>query len=232
MERKRIRLLHTSDVHIGSDLYPRDARQGFENVLDTVRHLSVDALLIAGDLFDSGTVPEDSVHYVFESLAGLHRPVLVLPGNHDTLMTSDSFLLHESRENVHILRDPVGEMVHFSDLTLSVWGCPVYHHVPEFHPLGDIQPRPDGGWYVAIGHGIVLDSVSFIDRGSPITHEELANADCDYIALGHTHVFRDVTKGKASAFYSGAPSGGQERTAALVTLDPDLGVSVERIHVS
>ena len=111
MERKRIRLLHTSDVHIGSDLYPREAQQGFENVLDTGRHLSVDALLIAGDLFDSATVPEDSVHYVFESLAGLHRPVIVLPGNHDTLLTSDSFLLHESRENVYILRDPVGEMV-------------------------------------------------------------------------------------------------------------------------
>ncbi len=217
---------------MGSDLYPREAQQGFENVLDTCRHLSVDALLIAGDLFDSGTVPEETVHYVFESLAGLHRPAIVLPGNHDTLMTSDSFLLHESRENVHILRDRGGETVAFGDLTLSVWGSPVYDHVPEFHPLGCIPPRPDGGWYVAIGHGIVLDSVSFIDRGSPITHEELANADCDYIALGHTHVFRDVTKGKASAFYSGAPSGGHECTAALVTLDPDLGVTVEQIHVS
>ena len=217
---------------MGSDLYPREAQQGFENVLDMSRRLAVDALLIAGDLFDSGTVPEDTVHYVFESLAALHRPVIVLPGNHDTLLTSDSFLLHESRENVHVLRERGGETVALSDLTLSVWGCPVYDHVPEFHPLGSIPPRPDGGWYVAIGHGIVLDSVSFIDRGSPITHEELASADCDYIALGHTHVFRDVTKGAAAAFYSGAPSGGQERTAALVTLDPDTGVSVERIHVS
>ena len=217
---------------MGSDLYPREAQLGFESVLDTARHLAVDALLIAGDLFDSGTVPEDTVHYVFESLAGLHRPSIVLPGNHDTLLTSDSFLLHESRENVYTLRERDGEMVRLSDLTLSVWGSPVYNHVPEFHPLGNIQPRPDGGWYVVIGHGIVLDSVSFIDRGSPITHEELANADCDYIALGHTHVFRDVTKGKAAAFYSGAPSGGHERTAALVTLDPDKGVTVEQIHVS
>ena len=232
MQRKRITLLHTSDVHIGSDLYPREAQQGFDNVLDMGRRLSVDALLIAGDLFDSGTVPEELVHYVFESLAGLHRPAIVLPGNHDTLLTSDSFLLHESRENVHVLRDRGGETVAFGDLTLSVWGSPVYNHAPEFHPLGDIPPRPDEGWYVAIGHGIVLDSLSFIDRGSPITHEELAAADCDYIALGHTHVFRDVTKGKASAFYCGAPSGGHECTAALVTLDPDTGVTVERIHVS
>ncbi|PZC51109.1 MAG: DNA repair exonuclease SbcCD nuclease subunit [Chloroflexi bacterium] len=231
MDRKPLNILHTSDIHIGSDTYPREALEGLEKVLTMADSLTVDALLIAGDLFDRATVSKKSVQYVFSSLSNLKCPVVILPGNHDTLLTSDSFEQPPLQNSVHIIRDPAGEMLTFKELTLSVWGCPVYQHIPSFHPIGQLPERPDNGWYVAIGHGIVLDSSSFEDRGSPITHEELAKANCDYIALGHTHVFRDVTKGKAAAFYSGAPSGGQEKTVALVTLDPAQGVTTQRLLV-
>ena len=232
MDRKLLKILHTSDVHIGSDTYPREALEGLEKVLSMADSLAVDALLIAGDLFDRATVPNKTVQYVFSSLSSLKCPVVVLPGNHDTLLTSDSFEQASGQSGVNVIRDPAGEMLTFKGLTLSVWGRPVYQHVPSFHPIGQLPARPDKGWYIAIGHGIVLDSSSFEDRGSPISHEELAKADCDYIALGHTHVFRDVTKGKASAFYSGAPSGGQEKTVALVNLDPANGVTTQRLRVS
>ena len=60
--------------------------------------------------------------------------------------------------------------------------------------------------------------------------EQLAAADCDYIALGHVHAFRDVTRGAAPAFYSGAPWGSTTTpTAALVSLHPEMPTSVEPV---
>ncbi len=71
-----------------------------------------------------------------------------------------------------------------------------------------------------------LDHPAATYRSSPITPEEVALADCDYIALGHVHLFRDVSQGKAPTFYSGAPSGSQARTVALVSMDAATGVTV------
>lgn len=228
---KRLTLLHTSDLHVGSDSYPQEALEGFDAILDIARRVPVDGVLIAGDLFDRRGVPAESVSYVFESLAGLDRPVVILPGNHDTLLTSNSHGFDGPLGGVHVINDPDGELIQFEGLGLSVWGRAVHNHEPAFHPLEGLPPRPNNGWYVVIGHGIVLEGASMAERGSPITPQELAEANCDYIALGHTHVFRDVTRGPAQAFYSGAPSGGTKHTAALVTLEPGTGVSVELVHI-
>jgi len=191
-------LLHTADLHVGSDDYAQEALLGLDNVIRAAQDASVDAVLIAGDLFDSGRVPPDVISYVFDSLADLARPVVLLPG----------------------------ELVTLPELNLGVWGRPVYDHAPDFHPLAGFHPRPDGLWYVAMAHGLVMDGSTGLSRSSPIQPEELATADCDYIALGHVHRFRDVTRGNTLAFYSGAPSGTRTPTVALVAMDPWSGVSV------
>ena len=51
-KRPKVRLLHTADLHIGSDVYADDARRGLDAVLASARQHEVDAVLIAGDLFD------------------------------------------------------------------------------------------------------------------------------------------------------------------------------------
>ncbi len=229
---KPLTILHTSDLHLGSDDGSEQALRGFEAILDTAAERSVDALLIAGDLFDGGRVLEEVVAHTFNALAGLGCPVVVLPGNHDTPLTSRSYASRDLPNQVHMLKDPAGQIITLESLGLSVWGRPVYNHEPGFHPLAGLGRRPDHGWYVAIAHGIVTYEDGFIERGSPITNDELSLMDCDYIALGHTHVFRDVTQGAVPAFYSGSPSDGRTPTAALVTMDPVNGVSVQSIHIS
>lgn len=229
--RRAVTLLHTSDLHVGSDTYPADALQGFKSVLEVAGRLNADALLIAGDLFDNGRVGSQLVRQVFRSLGELGRPVVVLPGNHDTVLTSKLPAVEHLASTVHVVKVAAGEAIVFDSLDLVVWGRPVYDHAPSFHPLEGMPPKPVDKWLVAIGHGIVVDGPWFRDRGSPIAPEELAAADCDYIALGHTHVFRDVTQGPSPAFYCGAPSGGQTLTAAHVTLDPARGVTVKCVEV-
>ena len=112
-------------------------------------------------------------------------------------------------------------------LDLSVWGRPVYDHVPSFRPLEGLQPRPNEGWYVVLGHGLVMDDSIHVGRSSPISLAELEQADCDYVALGHVHRFLDVTQGGPAAYYSGAPSGTRRPTAAVVDLAPLTGATVQ-----
>ena len=232
---RRLTLLHTSDLHIGSDVYPQEALVGFDQVCIQAKDREVDAVLVAGDLFDSFRAPLESVEYVFAGLKELDRPVFVLPGNHDTLLTgaygvADS--LPPLPANMIVLKDPAGEILSSPELSLSVWGRPVYDHEPSFQPLAGLPSRPANSWFVAMAHGLVMDGRTGSARSSPITVEELHDADCDYIALGHVHVFREVTQNGPVAFYCGAPSGAQRRTAALVTLDPADGASVETLSLN
>lgn len=90
-----LRLLHTSDVHLGArhtDLGERAAilreRQfaAFKATVDLAIVESVDLFLIAGDLFDSNTQPRRSVERVAAELGRLARAsirTVIIPGTHD-----------------------------------------------------------------------------------------------------------------------------------------------------
>ena len=236
MTRKSLKLLHTSDLHLGSDIYPDDALLGFEQVLRLANDRSVDGVIVAGDLFDNRDVPPELVEDVFHRFGALNRPVVVLPGNHDTVLMDGSFDTRSLPDGVRILLERGGgrvDLCHRGEpLGLSVWGAPVYDHSPEFRPMGSLPPRTSGDWYVGIAHGLVTDNDPYGEYSSKISAAELAAADCDYVALGHVHVFRDVGSGEgAPAFYSGAPSGGRSATVAIVSLDPEGGVSVEAVRL-
>ena len=225
-----LRLLHASDLHIGNDIYPEDALWGFEAALARGQEMGVDVILIAGDLFDSFRVPDATVGRVLKDLGAVGRPVVVLPGNHDVVLTNGQWS-GWLPGNVTILKEAEGELVFLPDLDLTVWGRPVYDHHPGFRPLEGLPPRSRNGWYVPMAHGMFMGLHVEHFRSSPITAEEIAQAECDYIALGHVHVFRDVSQNGVPAFYCGAPSGPQAKSVALVELDPQAGVTVSPVQI-
>ena len=229
-EKERIRLLHTSDLHVGTDIYPEEAIQGFEAMLGLCRSTNPDAVLIAGDLFDHHRVPDRTIHRVLSDLADLGLPIVIFPGNHDTVL-KDNIDAADLPASVSLITRPEGQSVTLDRLGLTVWGRPVFDHVPSFKPLEGMPPRPADSWFVVMAHGLFMEVVDPI-RSSPITPEEVAGATCDYLALGHVHVFRDVSRNGVPAYYSGAPSGNQARTVAIVELDPASGVSVTPLEVT
>ena len=220
-----------ADVHIGADSYADEALQGFDGALALARAVKADAILIAGDLFDHHRVSPATVDRVMDALGASERPVVVLPGNHDTVLTRGLWP-GEAPTGVSILREAEGEMLFLDELGLAVWGRPVYDHHPGFRPLEGMPHRPWDGWYVTMAHGLVMDFPEAALRSSPITSDEIAEAGCDYIALGHVHAFRDVSQNGVPAFYSGAPSGAGTRGVALVELDPETGVSVSPLAIA
>lgn len=91
-----LKLLHTSDWHIGRTLYGRKRYEEFEAFLiwlaETIQQNEIDALLVAGDVFDtsapSNRAQELYYRFLCRVAASSCRHVVVVAGNHD----SPSFL--------------------------------------------------------------------------------------------------------------------------------------------
>jgi exonuclease SbcD len=91
-----MKLLHTSDWHIGRALYGRKRYEEFEAFLDWLAALiesaNIDVLLVAGDVFDNSTPSNRAQELYYRFLcrvaAAPHRHVVITAGNHD----SPSFL--------------------------------------------------------------------------------------------------------------------------------------------
>jgi exonuclease SbcD len=106
-----MKILHTSDWHIGRALYGRKRYEEFERFLDwligCIEAEGVEALLIAGDVFDNGTPSNRALELYYRFLCRVAgagcRHVVVTAGNHDS-----PSLLNAPREvlrylNVHVV---------------------------------------------------------------------------------------------------------------------------------
>lgn len=90
-----MKLLHTSDWHIGRALYGRKRHDEFEAfsswLINTIKQNNIDVLLVAGDVFDNitpGNRSQEQYYRVISQAAKSCRHVVITAGNHD----SPSFL--------------------------------------------------------------------------------------------------------------------------------------------
>ena len=86
-----MRLLHTSDWHLGRSLHRCDLREAqaahLDHLVEVVRAERVDAVLVAGDVFDRAVPPVDAVALYDDALVRLREAgarVVVTSGNHDS----------------------------------------------------------------------------------------------------------------------------------------------------
>ena len=102
-----MRLLHTSDWHVGRKIRagpePDEHRAVLSEIVEIARDRRVDITLVAGDLFDiSSPSPEDE-SIIYRALLDLAEvgPVLVVGGNHDTTARLEAVkpLLDLGRDN-------------------------------------------------------------------------------------------------------------------------------------
>lgn len=117
-----MRFLHTSDWHLGRTLHGVDLIQAQRAVLDQVRELvaappdgiAVDAVLVAGDIFDRAVPPVEAVSLFADVLAELteHTTVIVTSGNHDSaIRLGFGSRLFTERLRLHTELDTVGTPV-------------------------------------------------------------------------------------------------------------------------
>jgi len=144
-----MRLLHTSDWHLGRtlhgvDLLPYQAAH-LDHLVEVVRAERVDAVVVAGDVFDRGIPPVEAVSVLSDALARLAEltTVVVTSGNHDSAarLGFGSALMRERvalRTRVAALAEPV----EVGD-GLLIYGLPYLD--PDFARAQLAEPVADAG---------------------------------------------------------------------------------------
>ena len=90
--RDAFRVLHTADWHLGKLLgeHSRETEhaQFLQLLLESIKNHGVDAVVIAGDVFDSANPPQSALAQYYDFLSRLYREtdccVVVIGGNHDS----------------------------------------------------------------------------------------------------------------------------------------------------
>ena len=109
-----MKILHTSDWHVGKVLKGRDRHEEHEAVLrsiiETARAQDVDLVLIAGDLFETSAPSPKAQGLVMRALLALRddgRQVVTIAGNHDNATLLDSVYRPVLGElGLHVLGTP------------------------------------------------------------------------------------------------------------------------------
>ncbi|MBK9613020.1 DNA repair exonuclease [Candidatus Amarobacter glycogenicus] len=218
-ERKPLRIVHTSDVHLGAYAGSGDAKWNarrelmeltFERVIDLANETNADALLIAGDFFDNDRVPEETVIFAAETIRKFAGQTFLIPGNHDPMDPGSIYWRHDMESiarRLTIVRGHKGELVEPEGLDLVLWGRAYLDTDWHFKPLDGLPERVDDRWHIAMGHGHFVREGGEMHRSLLIKDSEVAAAagHWDYMAFGHWEPHADVTTAGVTAVYSGAP---------------------------
>ena len=109
-----MRLLHTSDWHVGKTIRGRsrhdEHRAVLDEIVDIAREQDVDVTLVAGDLFESAAPTAESEALVYQTLLKLidaSDHVVVIAGNHDNSRRLEAVTPLLELGNVHVVSNAV-----------------------------------------------------------------------------------------------------------------------------
>ncbi|WP_270888069.1 exonuclease SbcCD subunit D [Pedococcus sp. 5OH_020] len=254
-----MRFLHTSDWHLGRSFHQvglLDAQaQLVDHLVSTVRSEQVDAVLVAGDIYDRAMPAPETVQLLSESVTRLidaGATVLLSSGNHDSAIRLG--FAHEllARAGLHIRSSvaSIGTPVMVKDV--AVYPLPYLEPSVACAPLASADRTHAGVLGAALARvrvdrqrrarsvvmahafvtgGATTDSERDISVGGVSAVHPRVFAGHDYVALGHLHGRQRVGE---HLRYSGSPlalsfsEAGQTKGSWLVDLDDD-GVHVQAV---
>ena len=207
-----MRFIHTADLHLGykySSSFSDDTalslnenhKKVLSNIIDLGLNKKIDALFIAGDLFDSNSVSASLISFVKSEFNRADFKIFIVCGNHDP-KTKDSIYENEDfGENVYIFSSDI-EKVTYKDADIYGYSFSSYHKIDN--TLKDFKVSDEDKLNIILLHAdLVKDSYY-----NPVTSEDIINTKADYVALGHIHLNPDINKADKTYFgYSGTPQG-------------------------
>jgi len=214
-------ILHTSDWHLGKEYRQFDDPINLKlsqerlltvkNIMRQAQQRNVDAVLCGGDLFDTHDPKKDWWQGLLDLFASFHtwdKPVILLPGNHDPLMNGSVY------ESTHRFRRGLpswANVVDSENREFAIDDRAVIYSTPCSSKAGapdvatKLPTREPGDKRIRIGliHGQTWDrSVA----NFPISKQAAKERGLDYLALGDTHSFEEVTPDEtAPVVYCGTP---------------------------
>lgn len=241
---KKIRILHTADLHLDSpfeSLTPgkATARRGELRMLPrkiaavAIRE-KVDLVLLSGDLLDGESVYRETGEELLESLAKIPAPVVIAPGNHDYYSSTSIYAKLELPEQVCLFTKNTIEVFDFPEKGFRVYGAAFTDRSAPPLLTGFHAETTGNLRNLMCIHGVVDAPGSAYD---PISTGEIENSALDYLALGHVHKASGLLKA-GNTWYSspGCPEGRGfdetgRKTLSIVELQED-GCTLREISVA
>jgi len=106
-----VRILHTSDWHVGKRLGRYDRTDEYAAAIDEVVDIAdaeqAELVIVAGDVFDRPQPPVDALRLAFDGLARLatKRPVVAVAGNHDSAEFFEALAPFLVGSGIHLVGD-------------------------------------------------------------------------------------------------------------------------------
>lgn len=196
-----MRLLHTSDWHLGQALHSYDRsyehQQFLDWLLDTLVAERVDALLIAGDIFDTANPSSSAQKQLYRFLQQARRrlpalDIVVIAGNHDSpgRLEAPGPLLEDHGTTVigHVLRGPDGAIdiermvVPLRDDAgaIAAWCLAIPFLRPGDVPRADADADADADPYLA--------GIARLYRQAYALADGKRTAGQAIVAMGHCHM--------------------------------------------
>jgi exonuclease SbcD len=222
-----MKILHTSDWHLGKRLFKLDRTD--EHVLfldwliDTIKKEDIDLLLVAGDIFDTPTPPHQSLEIYYNFL---HRmsvetkaQTLIIAGNHDggLLLDAPAKILSHHRVKVwgKLSKNPADHWIRVQNIDF----CAIpffrsYEILPDGNgdPILALKkylhykvkgPQPQ---VLLLHHLAGVYEAAGSEQVISLSGVDSIPADLlnnfDYVALGHIHKPQRIS---SHSFYSGSP---------------------------
>lgn len=195
-----MRLLHTSDWHIGRTFHGHATLDALRGVLDAliaqVREHQVDVVIVAGDVFDSAAPAADCYTLLSDTLRGIRETgarVIVTSGNHDSAARL-GFQAALLRDGIHVLTDPlaVGTPITIDDAhgPVHIYGIPYLEPALLRHVWPGIRTQE-----AALSHAMDLVRADLATRRAPSTRS-VAVAHCFAAGVEPTPLLeRDIQQG-------------------------------------
>jgi DNA repair exonuclease SbcCD nuclease subunit len=241
------RFVHAADLHLDSPLkslalrHPDLAglvgdatRRALVNIVDLCIDEQVDALLLAGDLYDGDQTSMKTARFLADQVRRLHEAgirVFVIRGNHDAisritkeLVFPESVKVFGGRaETLEVERPGSGFPVAIHGLSFA------QPHAPE-SLLGKYRPPVEGAVNIGLMH-TSLGGASRHDPYAPCSMSDLDASGFRYWALGHVHK-RFVSESTCAIVMPGMPQGRDigeagPKSVTLVTVGDDRSISLE-----
>lgn len=229
------RFVHTADIHLDSPLRSlalRDpalqevvgvaTRTVLTRIVDLCLAEAVDALLIAGDLYDGDQVSMKTARFLQQELQRLDAAgiaTFIIRGNHDALSKVTRELVFPP--SVTVFGAGASTKLIDGSLPVAIHGLSFAKpHAPNSLLDQYLAPVP-GAFNIGIMHSSLNGSAGH-DVYAPCSVADLHGAGYGYWALGHIHL-RAVHDGQAKVVMPGIPQGRDigeagEKSVSLVTV--------------
>ena len=242
------RFIHTADWQIGKPFGHIPTEPAFElklqrlrtvaTVAERARDLAVDAVLVAGDAFDSNAVSDRTLMQTIDALKAYAGPWIFLPGNHDAA------LHHSVWTRLRALGLPDNVVIADEPVPLDRWGgraivlpAPLKRRreSADLTQWFGTATTDEGAIRIGLAHGSIANRLPGTSEASNEIAEDRATlADLAYLALGDWHGAMKIAE---RTYYSGTPEPDRHRAndAGAVWLVSIEGVGappqVERLGV-